>query len=110
MALAFFNGQMERSIMENGEITRCTAKVNSDGPMAEYIMESMSMTRNMEKAFIRGQMVECTKANFIMVNSMVKAFIAKIMVRKFTESGKKVRKSRYSRASKSLWKSNNSSL
>ena len=75
MALAYFNGLMVLSIMENGEITKCTAKASSDGLTAEFTMVSMSMIRNMAREFTRGQMGACIKANFIMVNSMVKVFI-----------------------------------
>jgi len=92
MALAYFNGLTALSIMENGETTKCTEKASSDGPMAEYIMESMSMIRSMVRACTLGLMGACTRANSIMVNSTAKAFIAKIMGRRFMESGKKERR------------------
>ena len=81
-----------RSITENGAIIKCTEKENSDGPMEESIMESTSMIRNTVRECTRGRTDACTKANFIMENSMAKASIAKIMARKFTESGKKERR------------------
>ena len=92
MALAYFNGLMVLSIMENGEITKCTVKASSDGQTVEFTMVSMSMIRSMAREFTRGRMGACIKANFIMVNSMVKAFIAKIMGRRYMESGKKERR------------------
>ena len=92
MGPAYFNGLTVHSITESGEIIKCTEKASSDGPMAESIMESTSMIRNTVRECTRGPTDACIKANFIMVNSMAKASIAKIMARRFTESGKKERR------------------
>ena len=83
---------MVQSIMASGKITKCTVKVNSNGPMEEHIRETTQMTKNMGRESIRGLMDECIRVDFIMENNMVKGSIDKPLAKKFTVYGKKERK------------------
>ena len=105
MEMAYSNGLMVPSIMDNGKIIRCMAQVNFVGLMAESIEENMLMIRSMVKVYIPGPTDACIKVIFKMENSMEKAYIGRTMDKRSTAYGKKVRRLRSSIASKSSWKS-----
>ena len=95
MGKASFSGQMEQNIMDNGKITKCMDRENSNGQMVVLIKGTTQMIRSMDRGFILGLMEECTKADFIMENSMVKEYIGRQQAKKFTASGKEVKRAKY---------------
>lgn len=60
------------------------------------------MTKSTVKEFTHGQMDVSTKVVFTMASNMVKASIHKQMAKKFTASGKKVRRALYAKIYRSL--------
>ena len=102
MAVASFSGQMGQNTKVNGRTIRCTAKESSSGLTVESIKESTSTTRSMAKAFTHGQTQGCTKEGFITESSMERGFIGKLMDKRFTVYGKRVRKAKFVRAMKNF--------
>ena len=92
-----FSGQTAPSTKVNGRTTKCMGKVNSSGPTVEYTKGTTKMIKSMVKVFILGQTAECTRAGFIMANSMEKGFSDKLMAKRYTAYGRRVRKAKYAK-------------
>jgi hypothetical protein len=97
MVTVYFSGPTEQNIKVIGKTTKCTGLENSSGPMEEFTKVNTQMTKSMVKESIRGPMEECIMDDFITASSMVKASIAKATAKKFMVSGRKARKTKYSK-------------
>lgn len=97
METVYFSGPTELNIKVIGKTTKCMVLENSNGPMEEFTKENTQMTKSMVKESIRGPMEECIMDVFITASSMVKAFIDKATAKKFMASGRKAKRTKYSK-------------
>lgn len=65
-------GQMAESIRENGWITKCMVKENTNGEMEEVIVGNTNMTKNMDLVLILGQTVVNMSDNGLIAKDMVR--------------------------------------
>ena len=100
-AKEFFSGPMEPNTMATGRTIKCTAQAFSNGPTAGSTRASIITIKSMVKGFTLGQIPGCTPADFITGSSMERDLIGKLAVRKFTVYGRRVRRPKYVKLTRS---------
>jgi len=96
-----FSGPMAPSTKVIGRTIKCMAPAYSSGPMAGFIRGSITTIRSMGKEFTLGRILGCTLAGFIMANNTARGLTGRPVVKKFTEYGRKAKRPKYVKLTKS---------